>query len=175
MVVTGDWLDVLPSAGFLATNRRSTAMSTHDGSRQFEYPDRAGYPDGSGFLDEGTVALIDEVTADAVRDIDGPSVDAELDVHVHRDDNKGVYAATLGGLEMANLRYKEVDQRIVVLTTTVAPEFRGRGVATELIAYALDDIRDRGLPLTVYCPVVAAFIAGNQQYADLIDSEHPGR
>jgi uncharacterized protein len=151
-------------------------MSTHDDSSRIEFPDAAGYPDGVGFLDEGTAALVDEVTADALRDIDEPSADAEGEVHVRRDDEKRVYAATLDGVEVANLRYDEVDdRRVVVITTSVVPEFRGRGVATELIAYALDDIRDRGLRITVECRVVSAFISGSKQYADLIDSEHPGR
>ena len=149
-------------------------MSTGDGFRPIEYPDSAGYPDGTGFLDEGNAALVDEVTADAVRAVDRPSADADAEIEVHRLDDKHVYAATIGGLEVANLRYDEVDGRIVVLTTTVVPEFRGRGIATDLIADALDDIRERGRRVTVRCPVVAAFMAGNPQFTDLIDSEHPG-
>lgn len=150
-------------------------MSTGDGFEPIEYPDSAGYPDGTGFLDEGNAILVDEVTADALRAVDRPSADAASEIEVHRLDDEHVYSATIDGREVANLRYDEVDGRVVVLTTTVVPEFRGRGLATDLIADALDDIRDRGLRVTVYCPVVAAFMAGNTQYADLIDPEHPGR
>ncbi len=162
-------------AGFLTANRMSTAMSTQDDSGRFKYPDIAGYPDGAGFLDEGTAALVDEVLADTLRNsVDQPSSDAESEVNVHRNDHKHVYTATLGELELANLRYAEADGRVVVLTTTVTPEFRGRGIATELIAYALDDIRQRSKTITVHCRVVAAFISGNRQYSDLIDTKHPG-
>jgi len=150
-------------------------MSTADGFKPIEYPDSAGYPDGTGFLDEGTAALVDEVTADAVRSVDRPSADAESEVEVHRLDDEHVYAATIGGRELASLRYDDVDGRVVLITTTVVPEFRGRGIATDLIADALDDLRERGRPITVLCPVVAAFMAGNPQYSDLIDAEHPGR
>ena len=83
--------------------------------------------------------------------------------------------ATAGGRELAILRFDEAGGRVVILTTTVVPEFRGRGIATALIADALDDFRDRGLRITVYCQVVAAFMAGNQQYSDLLDPERPGR
>ncbi len=144
-------------------------MTTGQG---FEYPDAAGYPDGAGYLDEGTAALVDEVTADAVRQVDRPSADADAEIEVHRRDD--VYAATIGGTEIARLRYDEEDGRIVLITTTVEPEFRGRGIATDLIADALDDIRDHGKRVTVYCRVVAAFMTGNPEYADLIDPEHPG-
>jgi predicted GNAT family acetyltransferase len=142
-------------------------------SRRYEYPDAAGYPDGAGFLDEGTAALVDEVVARGLRDVDQPSADADAEIEVRRADN--AYVATLEGNELATLRFDELADRVVVLTTTVLPEFRGRGIAPALIAYALDDIRDRGLRVTVYCPVVAAFMAGNPQFTDLLDPEHPGR
>ena len=150
-------------------------MSTGHGSEPIEYPDAAGYPDGTGFLDEGTAELVDEVTADALRQVDLPSADADAEIEVHRLDDRHVYSATIGGREVANVRYDEADGRVVVITTNVVPEFRGRGIATELIADALDDIRERGRRVTVLCPVVAAFMEGNPQYADLIDPEHPGR
>ena len=133
-------------------------MSTGDGSERFEYADRAGYPDGSGTLDEGTAALVDEVTADALRDVDTPSEDAEAEIEVHRYDDPGVFAATLAGREIATVRFDVDGDRITLITTTVEPEFRGRGIATELIADVLDDLRDAGTQLTVLCPVVTAFI-----------------
>lgn len=149
-------------------------MNTEQRPGAFEYPDAAGYPDGAGFLDEGTAALVDEVTSNAVREVDRPSADAESEIQVHRLADERVYSATLGDRELASLRYDEADGRVVIQTTTVAPEFRGRGIAADLIADALDDIRERGLHVTVYCRVVAAFLAGNPQYSDLIDREHPG-
>lgn len=149
-------------------------MSTHDGRSVFEYPDSAGYPDGAGFLDEGTAALVDEVLAGAVLDIDRSSADSDLEVRVYRDDLARVYTASLGDLELASLRYDEADDRVIILTTSVLPLFRGRGIAADLIAYALEDIRDRGLKITVYCKVVAAFISTNPQYADLEQTDHPG-
>ena len=149
-------------------------MNAETGSGSFEYPDAAGYPDDTGFLDEGTTALVDEVTAHALREVDRPSADSEVEIEVHRLDHERVYTATVDGREVASLRYEVGDGRVIVLTTSVVPEFRGRGIATDLIADALDDIREWGMRLTVRCPVVAAFIAGNPQYADLTDPEHPG-
>jgi len=145
-------------------------MSTGDDSGRFEYADRAGYPDGSGTLDEGTAALVDEVTADALREVDTPSEDSEGEIEVHRYDDRGVYAATLDGRELATVRFDQDGDRITLITTTVEPEFRGRGIATELIADVLDDLRGRDTRLTVLCPVVTAFMAGNPQYSDLLDS-----
>ncbi|UOQ87761.1 N-acetyltransferase [Agromyces endophyticus] len=143
-------------------------MNAGNDVRPVEYPDSAGYPDGNGFLDEGTVAVVDEATTRDVREVDRPSADADSEVRVLHHADQQVYAAIISGRQIATFRYDVVGDRIIVLTTTVAPEFRGRGIAADLIADALDDLRERGLPLTVRCPVVAAFIARNPQYADLV-------
>jgi predicted GNAT family acetyltransferase len=150
-------------------------LSTEVGSKKYEFPDAAGYPDGAGFLDEGTAMLF---TGSEPRQANDPALvskDGGVEVKLQRDDVHRRYVATVGEREVGNIRYDEVDGRVVVLKTSVLPTFRGRGIATELIAYALRDIRDRGMQITVYCPLVAAFIEGNQQFADLIDPAYPGR
>lgn len=145
-------------------------------STSFEYPDTAGYPDGTGFLDEGTAGTQTLAsTADALRDADRPSADADSEVRVRRDDGTRQYNATMGGRAVGDIRYDEVEGRVVVLSTTVVPEFRGRGLGEELIAYALDDIRERGMHVTVYCPLVTTFLTNNRQFSDLIDPDYPGR
>ena len=150
-------------------------MSTDVGSNRYEFPDAAGYPDGSGFLDEGTAMLLTDSDPHQANDPALPSNDGGAEVELHRDDVQRRYVATVGAREVGNIRYDEVDGRVVVVKTSVLPTFRGRGIATELIAYALRDIRVRGMRITVYCPLVAAFIEGNQQFADLIDPAYPGR
>jgi predicted GNAT family acetyltransferase len=144
-------------------------MSSGDGIEPIEYPDAAGYPDGTGWLDEGTAAVVDEVTADALRVADRPSADADADIEVHRRDAEHVYAAVIEGIDVASLRFDEVEDRVVLVATSVVPGFRGRGIAANLIADVLDDLRDRGRPITVRCPAVAAFLRGNPEYADLVD------
>ncbi|WP_395243163.1 GNAT family N-acetyltransferase [Agromyces sp. MMS24-K17] len=142
-------------------------MSDSGTTRRIEYPDAAGYPDGAGTLDEGTLALVDEVTAAAIHQVDVPSTDADLEISVHHRVAELRYTAVLGDREIGSIRYDLAGDRVVVLTTMVDPDFRGRGIAGDLIADVLDDIRDRGLLVTARCPVVAAFLAGNSQYADL--------
>ena len=92
-----------------------------------------------------------------------------------RDDDRGVFAATLEGREIATVRFDLDGDRLTLITTTVQPEFRGRGIATDLIADVLDDLREEDTQLTVLCPVVTAFIEGNPEYADLLGSIGPDR
>ena len=76
---------------------------------------------------------------------------------------------------MAGLTYDVAgDDRLVLRATSVFPEFRKQGIATELIRRVLDDVRAQGKTVTIMCPVVRTFIEHNPEYADLIDPEHPG-
>jgi predicted GNAT family acetyltransferase len=131
-----------------------------------EYTDEAGYPDGTGTLTQDQVALIDEVS--------DPHTPA-MDFIVVNDEKTSVYTAISGDRELGFLDYHLTPhERIVLLTTSVTPDYQGLGIATGLIEHALDDIRDKGLTITVMCPIVHAYINRNPAYADLVDTERPG-
>jgi predicted GNAT family acetyltransferase len=132
-----------------------------------EYPDEAGYPDGKGTLSQDQVVLIDEV----VEHPDRPPFDLTL----VNDEESGVYEAIVGDREIAALTYDVVGgDRLVLVATSVFPEFRKQGVATDLIRRVLDDVRSQGKTVTIMCPIVRTFIEHNPDYADLVDPEHPG-
>ncbi|MFG1658213.1 GNAT family N-acetyltransferase [Micromonospora chersina] len=127
----------------------------------------AGHPDETGTLNQDQVVLIDEVG----REPHAPT----RDLHVVNDERLGIYDAIVGDREVAGLTYNVAgDGRIVLLATSVIPEFRKQGIATELIRRVLDDVRVRGKTVTVRCPIVRTFIEHNPEYTDLIDREHPG-
>jgi predicted GNAT family acetyltransferase len=133
----------------------------------FEYPDEAGYPDAKGTLSQDQAVLIDEVLGD-------PHAPA-LDFAVVNDDKAGAYWAIVSDRQIAGLPYEVAgDNRLVLLATSVFPEFRKQGIATELIRRVLDDVRARGKTVTIMCPIVRTFIEHNPEYADLIDPEYPG-
>jgi uncharacterized protein len=132
-----------------------------------EHPDEGRHPDGNGTLSKDQALLIDEV-------LDGPRAPA-LDFTVVNDEKTGAYWAMVGDREIAGLPYEVAgDDRVVLLATSVFPEFRKQGVATELTRRVLDDVRAHGKTVTVMCPIVHAFIEHNPEYADLIDPEYPG-
>jgi predicted GNAT family acetyltransferase len=133
----------------------------------FEYPDEAGHPDGKGTLSQHQIVLIDEV-------IDNPHAPA-FDFALVNDEKAGIYEAIVGDREIAGLPYNVAgDDRLVLLATSVFPEFRKQGIATELIRRVLDDVRTQGKTVTIMCPIVRTFIEHNPEYADLIDPKHPG-
>ncbi|ETK34834.1 GNAT family N-acetyltransferase [Microbispora sp. ATCC PTA-5024] len=133
----------------------------------FAYPDEAGHPDRTGTLSQDQSVLIDEL-------LDEPHVPA-FEFDVVNDEKTGIYEVIAGDRAIAGLPYNVAgDDRLVLLATSVFPEFRKRGVATELIRRVLDDVRAQGKTVTVMCPIVRTFIENNPEYADLVDSRHPG-
>lgn len=52
--------------------------------------------------------------------------------------------------------------------TVVEPKFRGQGLSSPLIQYALDDARADGMRVQPSCWAVAGFIDKHPEYADLV-------
>lgn len=85
----------------------------------------------------------------------------------------GIYEAAIGGRTAAGLVYSNVGSRVVLLATSVFPEFRGKGVAARLIGGVLDELRMQGKTATVTCPFGAAFVNAHPEYADVLDPAFP--
>lgn len=96
------------------------------------------------------------------------------EIDVVNDAERSRWIATLGDEAIGELTYRFVGGRVALLSTWVNHPYRNHRVATELIARALDEIRETGKKITIICPVVGEFIARNPQYRDLIDKAHPG-
>jgi predicted GNAT family acetyltransferase len=132
-----------------------------------EHPHEAGYLDGKGTLSQDQIVVNDEL-------LDDPHVPA-FDFEVVKDEKVGIYDAIVGNREVAGLTYDVAgDDRLVLRATSVFPEYRKQGVATELIRRVLDDVRAQGKTVTIMCPIVRTFVENYPEYADLIDPEHPG-
>ncbi len=85
------------------------------------------------------------------------------------------YDALVGDEIAGTMLYEREGPRLVLTHTAVQNRYQHQGIATALIAAALDDIRAKGKKVTILCPLVAAFIAAHPEYADLVDPEHPGK
>jgi uncharacterized protein len=112
--------------------------------------------------------LIDEVTDD--------SQTTASTISLVNDEKAGVYSASMRNTtEIARLVYNAAgEHRLVLLATSVVTEFRHQGVATELVRRVLNDVRADEKTITIFCPVVRAFVEHNPAYADLVDPRRPG-
>jgi quinol monooxygenase YgiN/predicted GNAT family acetyltransferase len=111
--------------------------------------------------------LVDEESPEAAHD-------SALDLVVRDNPESQTYDAMVGDEIAGTMLYEHEGPRLVLTHTAVQSRFQHQGIATALIAAALDDIRAKGKKVTILCPLVNAFIDAHPQYADLIDSEHPG-
>ncbi|MET0862858.1 MAG: GNAT family N-acetyltransferase [Nakamurella sp.] len=55
--------------------------------------------------------------------------------------------------------------------TEVDPAFGGRGLASVLIKYALDDMKARGIAVLPDCPFVRRYISRHSDYLDLVPDD----
>lgn len=73
------------------------------------------------------------------------------------------------GGERAGLSVYEVDGELLAFVhTEVAEKFAGQGLASTLIASALDTVRQRGGQVLPFCTFVKAFIQKHPDYLDLV-------
>jgi quinol monooxygenase YgiN/predicted GNAT family acetyltransferase len=106
----------------------------------------------------------------------GPGAErySTLDVVVRDNPESQTYDALVGDEIAGTMLYEHEGPRLVLTHTAVQNRFQHQGIATALIAAALDDIRAKGMKVTILCPIVTTFIERHPQYADLVDKEHPG-
>jgi uncharacterized protein len=69
---------------------------------------------------------------------------------------------------LAATYYKVADGVITFIHTEVPPELGGKGVGSQLIKGALDQVRTQGLQVIPQCPFVKAYIDKHPEYADLL-------
>jgi predicted GNAT family acetyltransferase len=138
--------------------------------------DQLQFSDYSEWLDEGTEALVNNIAdgAKAQEAASRPVRGSDYELDITHDADLAVYRAWINSDEVAILTYKVVGHRFVLLSTSVVPGFRKHGIATELIAHVLDDVRGSGRTVTVICPAVREFMDHYPQYEDLLDKNRPG-
>ena len=128
----------------------------------FEYPDEAGYPDGTGTLSETQRTLIDEVNT-------GDPLAPGIEFFVVENDAGDTYEAVSGDTLIGGITVERHGDVVTLIDTSVYPEFRGQGVATELIRRVLDQLRSEGLKARIQCPTVQAFIDRHAEYESLVE------
>jgi predicted GNAT family acetyltransferase len=81
------------------------------------------------------------------------------------------YELEVDGEVAGEIRYRLYPDRIVLVHTEVARALEGQGLASRLVADALDDIRVRRLRVVPVCPFVREYIRGHPEYDDLVTGD----
>ncbi len=78
------------------------------------------------------------------------------------------YEVRVGGELAGFLQYRAHPELIELVHTEIDEEFEGRGLGSQLILFALDDARERGLAVLPFCPFVNDYIQRHRQYVELV-------
>lgn len=68
------------------------------------------------------------------------------------------YELVVDGELAGELLYRRRSDAVVLVHTEVSPGFEGRGLGSELVAGALEDIRAHGLRPIAVCPFARAYM-----------------
>jgi uncharacterized protein len=98
---------------------------------------------------------------------DDVSADGQ-DISISKNEAAGRYEIRLDGRRVGLADFYRRGDTVVIPHTETSPEFGGRGLASRLVRYCLEDIRDQQLRVDPACPFVAAYIRKHPEYADLL-------
>jgi uncharacterized protein len=81
------------------------------------------------------------------------------------------YELQVAGELAGFLTYDRRGEQISLIHTEVEPAFQGRGLATHLARFSLDDARKRGVAVLPFCPYVNSWIKKHPGYEDLVPQD----
>ena len=90
---------------------------------------------------------------------------------VRNNRDRARYELLVDGELAGFVQYNMRGGRLILVHTEIHEDRAGHGLASILVAAALDDIRTRGLHIVPVCPFVESFIRHHPEYDDLVDHE----
>lgn len=79
------------------------------------------------------------------------------------------YTIAVDGQAVGHVEFADRDGRRVFTHTEIDSAFGGRGLATILIAEALQHTRDAGLRIVPVCSMVAGYLDKHDEYRDVVE------
>ena len=87
-----------------------------------------------------------------------PDLGARMDVEVTHEPERDRFTVTVDGVEAGFAQYRERPGVVSFVHTEIDPGQQGQGLASRLIAYALEDARERELAVLPHCSFVREYI-----------------
>ena len=83
--------------------------------------------------------------------------------------NKGRYVKTMGDGSEAQLTFINAGEDLMVIDHVgVPPQFRGGGIAAQLVQHAAHEARAAGKKITPICPYAAMWFKRHPEWSDLL-------
>ena len=81
------------------------------------------------------------------------------------------YEVRVDGEVAGFAQYEVKPDQIAFTHTEIDERFEGQGLGSKLIAFALDDARERELTVLPFCPFVKSYIQRHHDYLELVPAE----
>jgi predicted GNAT family acetyltransferase len=92
----------------------------------------------------------------------------EVSAHFTHEETDHLFVAEVDG-HQATLSYRPVDETVLDFQSTYVPHvLRNRNVGTQLVRYALDFAREKGLQVIPSCWFVGSVVERHPEYRDLL-------
>ncbi len=91
-------------------------------------------------------------------------------VEVHRDDEGSRYLALVDGEPAGLVDFRARAGVVNLLHVEVDVAYRGRGIASAMVRYAMDDVRARSMSVIPTCPYAQRWLEKHPADADLVAS-----
>lgn len=92
----------------------------------------------------------------------------EVQIAITDDAGSHRYVIRVDDRRAGLLQYRLRPELIELVHTEIYEEFEGHGLGSQLISFALQDARERGLAVLPFCPFVNDYIQRHRQYVDLV-------
>ena len=82
------------------------------------------------------------------------------------------YEAKQGGNVVAFIEYRDDSSARSLTHTKVNENLEGQGIGSQLVKFALEEIKSSGSSLVPMCPFVATYVQRHREYAELVAPAH---
>lgn len=70
--------------------------------------------------------------------------------------------------KLAIIDYIRAEDKMYLTHTEVPSELEGKGIASKMAKFALEQIKEEGLKLVPLCPFIASYLKRHTEYKDLL-------
>ncbi len=100
---------------------------------------------------------------------------ANAEVTVRDNEVEGRFELFVDGVPAGLLAYEVQGGAYALTHTEIEPGFEGRGMGSQLISHALDQLRENGHGVLPYCPFVLSYLQRHPEYLDLVPTGYRSR
>ena len=93
--------------------------------------------------------------------------------HISRESDPDRFQIYVDDAAAGFAQFVDHDGRRVFFHTEVDDRFSGQGLASTVVAHALEQTRQEGLRIVAVCPYVKKWIEKHEGYADCVDAAAP--